>query len=88
MDRKRRRVVRTLNRPRLIAGIEVRLFGGVFLIALLLFVSVSRTAALLLIGMLLLFGRKISKLDIEMPFLWLHALHQGSSYDPAKRARE
>ncbi len=88
MNRKKRRVVRTLNRPRLIAGIEVRLFAGVFLLALLLFASVSRTAALLLIAMLLLFGQKISKIDIQLPFLWLHALHHGASYDPAKRELE
>jgi type IV secretory pathway VirB3-like protein len=87
MDQKRRRVVRTLNRPRLIAGIEVRLFGAVFLIALMLFASVSRTAALLLIAALLLFGKKMSKTDVEMPLLWLHSLHQGASFDPAKRSR-
>jgi type IV secretory pathway VirB3-like protein len=84
---KRRRVVRTLNRPRLVAGIEVRLFGAVFLIALLLFASVSRTAALLLVAGLVLFGKRMSKVDVQMPLLWLHSLHQGSSYDPAKRAR-
>ena len=87
MNPKRRRVVRTLNRPRLVAGIEVRLFGAVFLIALLLFASVSRTAALLLVAGLVLFGKRMSKVDVQMPLLWLHSLHQGSSYDPAKRAR-
>ncbi len=87
MNPKRRRVVRTLNRPRLVAGIEVRLFGAVFLIALLLFASVSRTAALLLVAGLVLFGNKMSKVDVQMPLLWLHSLHQGSSYDPAKRAK-
>ena len=86
MNPKRRRVVRTLNRPRLVAGIEVRLFGAVFLIALLLFASVSRTAALLLVAGLVLFGKRMSKVDVQMPLLWLHSLHQGSSYDPAKRA--
>lgn len=87
MNPKRRRVVRTLNRPRLVAGIEVRLFGAVFLIALLLFASVSRTAALLLVAGLVLSGKRMSKVDVQMPLLWLHSLHQGSSYDPAKRAR-
>ncbi len=87
MNPKRRRVVRTLNRPRLVAGIEVRLFGAVFLIALLLFASVSRTAALLLVAGLVLLGKRMSKLDVQMPLLWLHSLHQGSSYDPAKRTR-
>jgi type IV secretory pathway VirB3-like protein len=88
VDQKRRRVVRTLNRPRLVAGIEVRLFGAVFLIALLLFATVSRMGALLLITALLLLGKKMSKTDVQMPLLWLHSLHQGSSYDPAKRGRE
>ena len=87
MNQKRRRVVRTLNRPRLVAGIEVRFFGAVFLIALLLFTSVSRTAALLLVAALVLFGKRVSKVDVQMPWLWLHSLHQGSSYDPVKRAR-
>ncbi len=87
MNPKRRRVVRTLNRPRLVAGIEVRLFGAVFLIALLLFASVSRTAGLLLVAGLVLLGKRMSKVDVQMPLLWLRSLHQGSSYDPAKRAR-
>lgn len=87
MDQKRRRVVRTLNRPRLIAGIEVRLFGAVFLIALLLFVTVSRTAALLLVAVLLSLGRKATNSDVNLPLLWLHSLHQGTSYDPMKREK-
>ena len=88
MDSTRRRVARTLNRPRLIAGIEVRLFAAVFLLALLLFAVVSRTAALLLVLGLCVWGRRVSKIDIQLPLLWLQSLHQGSSYDPAKRASD
>jgi type IV secretory pathway VirB3-like protein len=88
VETKRRRVIRTLNRPRLIAGIEVRLFGAVFLFALLLFIAVSRLAALSLIASLILFGKKASKSDTQMPLLWLHSLHQGASYDPLKRGKE
>ena len=60
------------------------LFAAVFLLCLLIFVFVSRTAALLLFTGMFVAGREIAKKDAQLPLLWLHSLSQSGSYDPAK----
>jgi type IV secretory pathway VirB3-like protein len=84
MDDRRKVVIKALNRPQLLAGVEMKTFGLVFLLSLVLFVVVSKLAAFLLLAVLIVIGQRITKIDLQLPVLWFASLRQGGSYDPLK----
>jgi type IV secretory pathway VirB3-like protein len=84
MEDRRKVVVKALNQPQLIAGVEMKIFGLVCLLCLVLFVVVSKLAAFLLLLLMIFGGQRITKIDLQLPVLWFASLRQGGSYDPLK----
>jgi type IV secretory pathway VirB3-like protein len=82
MEDRRKVVIKALNRPQLIAGTEMKVFGLVAFLCVILFVVVSKLAAFLLLFVLLVAGPQISKRDTQLPSLWLASLREGGSFDP------
>jgi type IV secretory pathway VirB3-like protein len=84
MEDRRNVVIKALNRPQLIAGVEMKTFGLVSLLCLVLFTLVSKLAAFLLLFLLVVAGKRISRIDLQLPLLWFASLRQGGSYDPLR----
>jgi type IV secretory pathway VirB3-like protein len=84
MEDRRNVVIKALNRPQLIAGVEMKTFGMVSLLCLVLFTLVSKVAAFLLLFLLVVAGKRISRIDLQLPLLWFASLCQGGSYDPLR----
>jgi Type IV secretory pathway, VirB3 components len=84
MEDRRKVVIKALNRPQLIAGVEMKIFGLVCLLCLVLFTVVSKLAAFLLLFLMVFCGHRVTKVDLQLPILWFASLRQGGSYDPFK----
>jgi type IV secretory pathway VirB3-like protein len=84
MGDRRKVVVKALNRPQLIAGVEMKIFGLVCLLCLVLFVVVSKLTAFLLLLLMIFGGQRITNIDSQLPALWFASFRQGGSYDPLK----
>ena len=84
MSDRRKVVIKALNKPQLIAGLDLKTFGPVFLLCVIVFAVVSKPAAFLLLFLLGFTGQRVTKTDTQLPVLWLTSLRQKGSYDPFK----
>jgi hypothetical protein len=55
-----------------------------FLLCIILFAIVSKAAAFLLLFLLSFTGQRVSRIDTQLPILWLTSLRQKGSHDPLK----
>jgi type IV secretory pathway VirB3-like protein len=80
----RRTVIRALNRSPLLFGIDWKIYLVVLFLAAVFFLAISKIAAFLLLFVLSLAGKTITRRDPQIALLWLLSFAQGGSYDPAK----
>jgi type IV secretory pathway VirB3-like protein len=80
----KRTVIRALNRPPLLFGIDWKIYLCVLFLAAVFFLAISKITAFLLLLGFSLFGKMLTRHDPQMVLLWTISLVQGGSYDPAK----
>lgn len=77
-------MIRALNRSPLIFGIDWKIYLILLVLAAVFFLAISKVAAFLLLFVLSLAGKTITRRDPQVALLWLLSFVQGGSYDPAK----
>ena len=77
-------MIRALNRAPLVFGIDWKIYLIVLFLAVVFFLPISNLAAFLLLFVLSLARKMITRRDPQIALLWLLSFAQGSSYDPAK----
>ena len=80
-------MIRALNRSPVLFGIDWKVYLIVLILAAVLFLAISKIAAFLLLFVLSMAGKTITRRDPQIALLWLLSFAQGGSYDPAKFER-